>query len=117
MADTYQRRAARVGFDWPEISGVRAKVAEELTELEAAADPAGREDELGDLLFAVVNLARWLEVDPESALRRANAKFAGRFAAVESAAKAQGRAMTEMSLAELDQLWEAAKSRGSDEAG
>ncbi len=112
MADTYQRRAARVGFDWPEISGVRAKVTEELAELEAAAAPAEREDELGDLLFAVVNLARWLEVDPESALRRANAKFAERFAAVEAAAKAQGRAMTEMSLAELDQLWEAAKSRG-----
>jgi len=92
-------------------------VTEELGELEAAAEPAEREDELGDLLFAVVNLARWLEVDPESALRRANAKFAERFAAVEAEAKAQGRAMTEMSLAELDQLWEAVKSRGPGKSG
>ncbi len=117
MADTYQRRAARVGFDWPDIGGVKAKVPEELAELEAAANPAEREDEVGDLLFAVVNLARWLEVDPETALRQANAKFAARFAAVETMAKAQGRAMTEMSLSELDQLWEAAKSRDSGKTG
>jgi tetrapyrrole methylase family protein/MazG family protein len=111
LADTYQRRAARVGFDWPEISGVKAKVQEELVELEATADPVEREEELGDLLFAVVNLARWLEVDPEAALRQANAKFAERFAAVEGLAKSQGRAMTDMSLAELDELWESVKSR------
>jgi uncharacterized protein YabN with tetrapyrrole methylase and pyrophosphatase domain len=106
-----------VGFDWPEISGVRAKVPEELAELEAAANPTEREEELGDLLFAVVNLARWLEVDPEAALRQANAKFAARFAAVETMAKAEGRAMAKMSMAELDQLWEAVKSRGSGEVG
>jgi tetrapyrrole methylase family protein / MazG family protein len=113
MADTYQRRAARVGFDWPEISGVKAKVQEEIAELEATAVPEEREDELGDLLFAVVNLARWLEVDPESALRLANAKFAGRFAAMETLSKAAGRAMDQMSLAELDQLWETAKRRNA----
>ncbi len=116
LADTYQRRAARVGFDWPAIDGVRAKVQEEMAELEAAADADAREDELGDLLFAMVNLARWLEVDPEAALRRANAKFAGRFAAVEKQAKAQGRAMAKMTLEELDGLWEAAKRTGEGRA-
>jgi tetrapyrrole methylase family protein/MazG family protein len=117
LADTYQRRAARVGFDWPDLSGVKAKVQEELAELEAATGPEAREDELGDLLFTVVNLARWLEVDPESALRQANTKFAARFAAVEAMAKAQGRALTQMSMTELDQLWETVKSRSSDERG
>ncbi len=108
QADAYQRRAARVGFDWPDISGVVAKVREEMAEIEAAS-PEAREDEVGDLLFAVVNWARWLEVEPESALRRANAKFADRFAKVESAAQALGKEMRTLSLEELDQLWEAAK--------
>ena len=108
QADTYQRRAARVGFDWPEISGVTAKVREEVAEIEAAV-PEGREAEIGDLLFAVVNWARWLKVDPESALRTANARFAARFAKVEAAARAQGKEMRAMTLEELDRLWEAAK--------
>jgi len=108
QADTYQRRAARVGFDWPDVSGVIAKVREEMTEIEAASAEAV-EDEVGDLLFAVVNWARWLEVEPESALRRANVKFAGRFAKVESAARVLGQELRAMSLEELDQLWEAAK--------
>lgn len=107
QAETYQRRAARVGFDWPEISGVKAKVLEEIAEIETTED---LEDEVGDLLFAVVNWARWLDVEPESALRRANAKFAARFARVEAAALAQGKAMKDMSLDELDQLWEKVKS-------
>lgn len=107
QAETYQRRAARVGFDWPEISGVKAKVLEEIDEIETAED---LEDEVGDLLFAVVNWARWLDVEPESALRRANTKFATRFAQVEAAALAQGKVMKAMSLAELDQLWEKVKS-------
>ncbi len=110
LADTYQRRAARVGFDWPDISGVRAKVEEEIREVENESEAEALEDELGDLLFAVVNWARWLKVEPEAALRRANAKFAGRFARMEAEAKAQGRAMKEMSLEELDALWERAKS-------
>ncbi len=105
-----QRRAARVGFDWPEVAGVVAKVSEEIGELEAATDPAEQEDELGDLLFAAVNWARWLEVDPESALRQANAKFRRRFAKVEAAAKGQGRAMAEMKLEELEELWQTAKA-------
>lgn len=110
QADTYQRRAARVGFDWPNVEGVRAKVNEEIGELENSQSPDALEDELGDLLFAVVNWARWLNVEPESALRRANAKFAGRFAKMETAAQAQGRALKAMTLEELDRLWERAKS-------
>jgi tetrapyrrole methylase family protein/MazG family protein len=109
QADTYQRRAARVGFDWPDISGVRSKVLEELSEVESVTTPARLEDEVGDLLFAVVNLARWLNVDAESALRVANAKFAGRFARVEAAVAAQGQDMHAMTLEALDRLWEAAK--------
>ena len=76
--------------------------------MEAAA-PDGREAEIGDLLFAVVNWARWLKVDPESALRTANARFAARFAKVDAAARAQGQEMRALTLAELDRLWEAAK--------
>jgi uncharacterized protein YabN with tetrapyrrole methylase and pyrophosphatase domain len=88
---------------------VRAKVAEEIQEVEASQPGDGREEEIGDLLFAAVNWARWLEVEPETALRRANEKFARRFTHMEAAAKAQGRPMAEMSLEELDALWEAAK--------
>lgn len=84
-ADKIQRRAARTGFDWPDAEGPRAKVDEELGELDAAADAAAREDELGDVLFATVNLARHLRIDPEAALRRATAKFERRFRAMEAA--------------------------------
>jgi tetrapyrrole methylase family protein/MazG family protein len=108
QADTYQHRAARVGFDWPDIAGVKAKIQEEIAEVEAAAEDQ-REDEVGDLLFSVVNWARWLKVEPESALRRANQKFFDRFAKVEAAAKAQGKALTAMTLEELDALWNQAK--------
>jgi tetrapyrrole methylase family protein/MazG family protein len=110
QAATYQRRAGRVGFDWPDVTGVKAKVHEEIAEVEASAAPAEREDEMGDLLFATVNWARWLEVEPETALRRANAKFARRFARMEQAGRERGRQMSEMSLHELDELWEASKS-------
>jgi tetrapyrrole methylase family protein / MazG family protein len=112
QAATYQRRAARVGFDWPDISGVRAKLQEELAEVDAveAEDTAALEEELGDVLFAVVNWARWLKIEPESALRQANTKFAKRFAHMEAVAKAAGRALDSYSLDELDGLWEAAKA-------
>ena len=109
QADTFQRRAARTGFDWPDIAGVKGKLREELAEIENVGTADELEDEMGDLLFAAVNYARWLKVDPESALRRANAKFAERFAKVEAAVKARGKEMKGMSLEELDQLWEAAK--------
>jgi tetrapyrrole methylase family protein/MazG family protein len=111
QADAYQRRAARVGFDWPEMAGVTAKVREEIAEVEAAG-PEDLEAEMGDLLFAVVNWARWLKVDAESALRAANARFAARFARVETAARAQGKEMRAMPLDELDRLWEEAKKAG-----
>jgi tetrapyrrole methylase family protein/MazG family protein len=109
QAVTYQRRAGRVGFDWPDITGVKAKVTEEILEVEASPAGDAREEEIGDLLFAAVNWARWLEVEPETALRRANTKFARRFAHMEAAARAQGRPLAEMNLGELDALWEAAK--------
>lgn len=108
-ADALQQRAARVGFDWPDLEGVWAKVLEELQEVRAAPDPASRESELGDLLFAVVNLARWFHVDAESALRVANARFARRFARLEDSARRAGQSLSELSLEELDALWDAAK--------
>jgi len=110
QADTYQQRAARVGFDWPEVSGVKAKIYEEIAEIEAAQTPDEVASEVGDLIFAMVNWARWLKVDPESALRETNGRFARRFQHVEAAVKAQGREMTAMTIAELDVLWEQAKT-------
>ncbi|HEY5119360.1 MAG TPA: nucleoside triphosphate pyrophosphohydrolase, partial [Anaerolineales bacterium] len=106
----YQKRAARVGFDWPEIGGVRAKLDEELGELDAAENDEEREAELGDLIFAAVNYARWVKVDPEAALREANARFRTRFEHVEAAAKRLGKPLKGMSLEELDALWEQAKA-------
>lgn len=111
QAHTFQSRVARVGFDWPDIGGVIAKVREEIAEIESARDESERAAEVGDLLFAVVNWARWLKVDPESALREANEKFARRFAHVEAGAKARGRELSAMTLEEMDALWEEAKRR------
>jgi ATP diphosphatase len=99
-----QRRAARVGFDWPDQSGPRAKIDEELAELDSESDHHRMLDELGDLLFAVVNLARHLNIEPEAALREANAKFEQRFRSIE---KAPG--FEDMSLDEKEALWVAAK--------
>jgi tetrapyrrole methylase family protein/MazG family protein len=110
QAVSYQKRAARVGFDWPAIDGVKAKVAEELAELEAAADEQEREHELGDVFFAVVNWARWLKVDAESALRKSNARFRERFGHVEDASARSGKSLKDMTLEELDALWEEAKA-------
>ena len=106
------RRAARVGFDWPDAAGVRAKIDEELGELDAARtnDEAG--GELGDLLFAVVNLSRHLGIDPEAALRGTNARFEGRFRSMEELAAGRGRALESLSAAEWDELWRAAKLNG-----
>jgi ATP diphosphatase len=99
-----QRRAARVGFDWPDASGPRAKIDEELAELDAETDHHRMLDELGDLLFAVVNLSRHLNIEPEVALREANAKFERRFREIE---KRPGFA--DLSLDEKEELWVAAK--------
>lgn len=110
-----QRRAARVGFDWPDLKPVLAKLREELGELEAELDRAdaapGRvAEELGDLLFACANLARHADVDPETALRGANAKFERRFRRVEALLAARGRAPEDATLDEMERLWEQAKA-------
>ncbi len=103
-AEKLQKRAARVGFDWPDATGPRAKIDEELAEVEAAS-AAEREEEVGDLLFSVVNWARHLGVDPEAALRAANAKFEHRFAVME----AEDAQFAERSLAEKEIAWVRAK--------
>ena len=127
-AQRTQEKAARVGFDWKDAQGPMAKIEEELEELRLAISaakgrkegakgderlaPAELEDvkaELGDLLFSVCNLARHLGVDSESALEGSTAKFSRRFRTVEAAAKAEGRNLKDMSLAEMDALWDAAK--------
>jgi ATP diphosphatase len=116
-AHKLQKKAAQVGFDWPDAGAVLAKVREETDEI-ARELAAGKDDrvaaEIGDLLFAVVNLARHLEVDPETALRAANAKFERRFAAVERALAARGKTPAEASLAEMDALWDSAKAEEAD---
>lgn len=109
QAEAYGMRAARAGFDWPDITGVLDKVNEEVGELRAAENEEQRAAEFGDLLFALVNLARWLDVDPETALRGTNMRFRQRFGYVESRAREQGRALKEMSLDEMEALWEEGK--------
>ena len=105
-----QKRAARTGFDWIDVQDVLAKLQEEATELaEAEGDADALEDEMGDLLFTLTNLARHKGVDPEAALRRTNAKFTRRFAAIEDALASRGRSPQEATLEEMDSLWSAAK--------
>lgn len=109
---SYQDRAARVGFDWPTIDPVLAKLHEELDELLAAQTPDEKFHEMGDVFFAAVNLARWMGVDPESALRAANQRFYRRFHHIEKKAHEQGRVLDEMTLDEMDALWDDAKANG-----
>ena len=108
-----QEKASRVGFDWNDPTAVLAKIREEADEIEAALS-AGERDrvagEVGDLMFALVNLARHLAVDPEAALRQTNTKFERRFAAIETALAAQGKSPQDATLAEMDALWDAAKA-------
>lgn len=111
VADNYQRRAARVGFDWPDIQGVIDKLLEEVEELRQAQDGAEKADELGDMLFALVNLARWLQIDPEAALRQTNTKFYRRFTAIEAAARKQGRQLSDLSLEEMEAIWQTSKGK------
>lgn len=106
-AEKLQKRAARIGFDWPDASGARAKIDEEVAEVEAAAADE-IEGEIGDLLFAVVNWARHKGIDPEAALRSANAKFERRFRSMEDAA---GDAFAGLSLDAKEELWAAAKTQ------
>jgi tetrapyrrole methylase family protein/MazG family protein len=107
-ADAVQKRAAKVGFDWEDVQGPVGKVREELDEVLSAA-PEAVEGEVGDLLFAVVNLARMLQIDPEVALTGTTAKFTRRFQYIEEQAGVQGRQITELTLSEMDILWNAAK--------
>jgi len=111
QSQEYQARAARVGFDWPEIAGVLEKIVEEIREVEEATQPDHVAEELGDLFFALVNLARWKDVDAESALRLTNLKFKTRFAHIEAGAKGQGRNLSELSLDEMESLWQEAKGK------
>ena len=115
-AEKLGKRAARVGFDWPDSEGVRAKIDEELAELSEAGSAAEIEEELGDLLFSVANLARHLGVDPETALKRANSKFEQRFRLLEAEFDATGQATSKASLDELEAAWQRAKQHLSDKS-
>ena len=108
------RRAGGVGFDWPDAAGARDKVLEEIRELDAAAargDTADMAEELGDLLLAVTSWSRHLQLDPETSLRRANAKFEARFAAMEALAASRGLSLEALTAADWDGLWNEAKAR------
>jgi tetrapyrrole methylase family protein/MazG family protein len=109
QAHKIQTRVKQVGFDWADISGVIDKVAEELEELKAAKNSAEQADELGDLLFAVVNWARWLDIDAEIALRDANLRFENRFRELENLAAKRGQDLSALDIEALDLLWEEAK--------
>jgi tetrapyrrole methylase family protein/MazG family protein len=107
-----QHRAARVGFDWKEFEGILEKLTEELKELEQAEDQRQRTQEFGDILFALANAARWLGVDSEQALSMANQRFCERFAYMEEACRKKSVSLHQLSLEELDKLWEEAKRKG-----
>lgn len=106
-AEKLQRRAARIGFDWPDSAGPRAKIDEELAEIESAVTPEDRAAELGDLLFSVVNYARHLDIDPETALREASARFEQRFRKVE---EITDKPLEDMDIEALEALWQQAKT-------
>jgi uncharacterized protein YabN with tetrapyrrole methylase and pyrophosphatase domain len=111
-----QEKAARIGFDWPELSGIHAKLAEELSELEGARrdnDPQKIREETGDVLFTFVNLARAIGIDAEGALRAANDKFYRRFTYMERRAETEGRDLGDLSLDELEELWQLAKTQAA----
>lgn len=114
------KKAAAAGFDWPDIGGVFDKMREEISELENAREGASREkieEEIGDLLFTAVNVARLLGVDPEQALRRANAKFRSRFAEVENGLAERGRGFHQTTIEEMEELWQKAKTRERSKSG
>jgi len=112
QAQEYQDRAARVGFDWPVVEGVLDKVTEEIQEIKSATNEMELAEEIGDLFFVLVNLARWKKIDAESALRETNHKFKQRFMFVEQGARQQGRLLSDMTLEEMDALWEDVKGKG-----
>ncbi len=111
-----QKRAVRVGFDWPDVNGVLDKIREELAEVEEEVREVNIsqdriKDEIGDLLFTVVNMARWAEIDPDSALRSCNVKFERRFKEMESGVRALGKEMKDATLEEMEAQWQAAKKK------
>lgn len=112
-----QTKAAGTGFDWPAIDGVYEKLAEEVAELQSAETAAEKESELGDILFVLVNLARWLKVDAEGALRAANDRFSRRYRQVEAFIAERGLAWDKLSINEMDALWEEAKGRVAENDG
>ena len=111
-AQKLQKKAAKVGFDWPDVSGALDKVEEELAEVRAAIGGDGDvEEEIGDLIFAVTNVSRFVKVDSERAAEKTCNKFVRRFADMEQQAKAQGRQLSELTLEEMDALWDEAKKK------
>ena len=114
QAVTYQKRAARVGFDWQTLEEVLNKLPEEIAEINQTEDPDEKSTELGDILFTLVNIARWMNIDAESALREANQRFKTRFSVIEKKARTVGRELSDLSMEELDQLWEQSKSNPGD---
>jgi tetrapyrrole methylase family protein/MazG family protein len=112
QAHEYQAKAAKVGFDWWQIDSVIDKVREEFEEVLSAESDEHRAEEMGDLLFVIVNWARWHKIEPETALREANTKFYRRFHYIEEQVAAQGKQMTDFTLPQLDALWDEAKEKG-----
>jgi tetrapyrrole methylase family protein/MazG family protein len=112
QAQEFQERAARVGFDWPNIHGVLDKIAEEIQEVNQAGESTSLAAELGDLFFALVNLSRWKGIDAESAVRGANLRFKKRFGFIEEAARGRQRRLSELTLDEMESLWQQAKDSG-----
>lgn len=113
MARRIQENASQVGFDWKDPEGVYEKIEEELKELKEAKDPGELEEEFGDLLFSIVNLSRFLNVNPESALRKATRKFVERFKRMEELIEKDGLVLEELPIEKLDEYWE--KAKGGDE--
>lgn len=116
-AEKIGKKAAGVGFEWPDVTGVMDKIVEEAKELSAAqdaSDPAAVEHELGDLLFTVVNLSRFLRVDPEQALRKANARFRRRFGYVETSLRNSGTDWSVARLEQMEEFWQEAKKQSPD---
>ena len=111
MAFGYQKRAARAGFDWDSVDGIWDKLDEEIVEFRTAATDEARSAEFGDILFTLVNLARRLKIDPETALRSTNRRFYDRFSYIEKRAEEQGKTVFDLTLAEMDALWEERKAR------
>ena len=116
LAQNYQERAARVGFDWPEVGPVLDKVVEEVGELRSAETSERQEAEIGDLLFALVNVSRWYGFNAEDALRKMTTRFFRRFRRIEEEAARTGRKVIDLSLEEMDGFWELAKRDESDDA-